>query len=864
MNGQETVTPMMQQYLDLKRQHQHEVLFFRLGDFYEMFMDDAKQVSRILNITLTSRNGVPMCGIPHHAAKSYLKRLIEAGKKIAICEQIELPQDGRSIATREVVQIITPGTVIEDEFLEEQDTTFVFAAVLAGKDISCSWCSLTEGLFFMEVLRQDRNWESLRSLLAMVKPKEIVVNEDDHITDASFASVIDNLQVMTSRMPAWQCTVKHGYRSLKEHCDTVTLKQFGIAEHDTHLASAGALLGYVTATLKSSVAHVTNFLKIDRKDELQIDEASRKNLELVSNLEDGSKTRTLFSTIDMTKSSGGARLLKRWISAPLCDLEQIRDRQKEVKWFLDHAKELERVRDILGSILDVVRLSTRVSMRRCVPRDLVSISRSIAAFFIMVSIESEHYRTLFPDILTDEMLEQLLLLMEQLDAALNDQCNGPFTAGQTIRKGYDEQLDLLRDQHRTFNSNLNDYVEKIKEETKIPTVKLAYNKVIGHYIEIPKTHSAKVPSQFYRKQTLVNAERYTTEELSRMESELVASEDAAERLERQIFENLVERCAYLVNGFNAIAQFFSTVDCFQSLASVAKSYGYCMPEVTKEGILSIEEGRHPVVERHLPLGTFVANPLEMGNGNDRFCLITGPNMAGKSTYLRQNALIVVLAQIGSCVPARKARIPLIDKLFCRIGASDNLARGESTFLVEMQEAAFIIRTATDRSFVIMDEIGRGTSTQDGMSIAYAVMRYLVDKKIKTLFATHYHELTMLDTSDVELLTLEVAESNNRIIFLRKLIKGIADSSYGLHVAAMAGMPSNVLKIARQFQKRHFEDYGMRSDSVQFDLFKEHENGAVSAPETSKLAAMIANFNLEHSTPVQAMTFVEQLKEELGS
>ncbi|MDX9935053.1 MAG: DNA mismatch repair protein MutS, partial [Sphaerochaetaceae bacterium] len=293
-------------------------------------------------------------------------------------------------------------------------------------------------------------------------------------------------------------------------------------------------------------------------------------------------------------------------------------------------------------------------------------------------------------------------------------------------------------------------------------------------------------------------------------------------------------------------------------------YGYCMPEVTEEGILSIEEGRHPVVERHLPLGTFVANPLEMGNGNDRFCLITGPNMAGKSTYLRQNALIVVLAQIGSCVPARKARIPLIDKLFCRIGASDNLARGESTFLVEMQEAAFIIRTATDRSFVIMDEIGRGTSTQDGMSIAYAVMRYLVDKKIKTLFATHYHELTMLDTSDVELLTLEVAESNNRIIFLRKLIKGIADSSYGLHVAAMAGMPSNVLKIARQFQKRHFEDYGMRSDSVQFDLFKEHENGAVSAPETSKLAAMIANFNLEHSTPVQAMTFVEQLKEELGS
>ncbi|NLV83339.1 MAG: DNA mismatch repair protein MutS [Spirochaetales bacterium] len=859
-NSNEAATPMMQQYLELKQEHQDEVLFFRLGDFYEMFMDDAKEVSRLLNLTLTARNGVPMCGIPHHAAKNYVKRLLDAGKKVAVCEQIELPQGAKGIAKREVVQIVTPATVVEDDFLEAADTNYLCSVIKQRNLLSCSWCSVSEGLFFTSMIPLDERYESLRSFLEQIKPHEIVTAEDDDIMDEGFGATLRQANAMVTRMPSWQCTVKFGYNLLRERFNTVTLKQFGLLETDGHLASAGALLNYLLSTSRSSVPHITNVVRIEQSAQLQIDEATRKNLELVVNLEDGTKQRTLLSVIDMTSTAGGGRLLKRWLSAPLYDIDAIVERQDHIAWFLDRGAEHQRVRQLLRGMPDIIRLSSRVSMRRSTVQDLISIANSIGLFFQVVAQETAHYRAMFDFKMDDKSLEDLIDVMETLKSALNDTCIGPFSPGETIKDGFNNELDELRGLHGNENSMLQKYLARLKESTGIPTVKLSFNKIIGHYIEVPKTHSDKIPASFHRKQTLVHAERYTTDELVSLERELLKREEAAHQLERTLYDELVEQTASLTETLNSIAVFISNIDCFQGLATVAKTYRYTRPELTEEGPMQIEEGRHAVVERFLPLGTFVANPLTMEAADERFCLITGPNMAGKSTYLRQNALIVILAQIGSYVPAKRARIPLVDKLYCRIGASDNLARGESTFLVEMQEAAYILRTATERSFVIMDEIGRGTSTQDGMSIAYAVMRYLVERKIKTLFATHYHELTMLNNQDVQLLTLEVAESKGSIVFLRKLRKGVADSSYGLHVAAMAGMPQHVLRQAHTFQKRHFEDYALISDDSQLDLFKSQESrDTKSDAYLQVLLESVKQFDLDHSTPLQAMALIEQLK-----
>jgi len=865
---EEKLTPMMQQYLDLKKEHQDEVLFFRLGDFYEMFMEDAKEVSRLLNLTLTARNGVPMCGIPYHAAKNYVKRLLDAGRKIAICEQIELPDSTRTLARREVVQIVTPGTVIEDEFLDSARNNFLMCVALVGKQVSCSYCDLSSGIFSLSILPQDMRWEAFRALYEELSPRELLVNEDDYAIEKSFATVVDQMVATKTRLPSWFFSVKQGGELLKEQAQTINLKPFGINEDDIALVSAGALLHYIKDTSKTSLSHLNAFQKIERDQFLQIDEATRKNLEIVSNLQDGTINRTLFAAIDATKTSGGARLLKLWLSSPLANIEKIYERQEKTTWFLDHIEERLRTRQILGTTLDLIRLASRVAMKRALPQDLVSIRQSISSFFTIMSEHTQVYRLILDEKLQDEDLEKLLTLMELLLRALKESCQGPFTAGEVIQDGYDAELDRLRNLRSSGGARLQDYVNRLKQETGITNIKLSYNRIIGHYLEVSKVQGARIPTSFYRKQTLVNAERYTTEELMAFETELLRCEEDAELLERQILTQLMDSTEHLIPLLSSIGLFFSTIDCYQSFATAAVQYKFCRPEIVDEDILVIENGRHPVVERMLPVGTFVPNPLEMRTSSQRFCLITGPNMAGKSTYLRQNALIILLAQVGSYVPATMARIGLTDRLFCRVGASDNLARGESTFLVEMQEAAFILRTATSRSLVIMDEIGRGTSTQDGMSLAYAMMRFLMEKSIKTLFATHYHELTMLDNQNLQLLTLDVAQAQQKIIFLRKIRSGVANSSYGLHVARMAGIPSQVIRAASVFQKKHFHDYSLGADSIQLDLFRgdevNHET-PLSVPSVSDrtLIDRILDFPLDESTPMQAMRFLEQLRIEFS-
>lgn len=857
-------TPMMEQYLELKREHQQEVLFFRLGDFYEMFMDDAKEVSKLLNITLTARNGIPMCGIPYHAAKNYIKRLLDEGKKIAICEQVEMPGPNRAIARREVVQTITPGTVVEDEFLEASANNYLLAISLQKDAVQCAYCELSSGTMYLVSLPHEHRFESLRSLLLELAPKELLVNEDDYFASDAYQDLVNEAEIMKTRLPAWYFSRSQAFALLSAHVGTVSLKQYGLGQDDAVLDPAGALFRYLQDTAKTSLSHLSGFCKVDRSLHLLIDEASRKNLELLHNLQDGSQQRTLFSALNRTCTALGSRMLKSWISSPLANREQIASRQDWVGWFLSEEQERQRVRTLLGGLRDLSRLAARVSMHRAIPQDLVAIREGIATFFALTSAHEQRYRKLLGDHLDDGDMAHLVDLMETLLVAVSDDVLGPFSAGSVIKAGYSAELDRLRNLTKGGSADLEAYVAKLKEETGIPTMKLSQNKIIGHFLEIPKTHGTKVPDRFHRKQTLVNAERYTTDDLSDLESEMLASAEKAEKLERELFDGLLAKTADLTAQLLSLGEFFAAVDCLQSLAHIAHLEHYCRPELSDGDSLEIEEGRHPVVEQHLPRGQFVANGLVLGGPQERFCLITGPNMAGKSTYLRQNALIVLLAHIGSYVPAQRARIGLTDRLYCRVGASDNLARGESTFLIEMQEAAYILRTATSRSLAIMDEIGRGTSTQDGMSIAYAVMRAMVGMRVKTLFATHYHELTMLDTTGMQLLTLAVSETKRTIVFLRRIQKGVADSSYGLHVARMAGMPVEVVRDAANFQRQHFADYALGGNSLQLDLF----TGAVSDanPERPvKLEALcerIAGFPLEDSTPMEAMRFLESLKEDV--
>ncbi|MFA5570883.1 MAG: DNA mismatch repair protein MutS [Sphaerochaetaceae bacterium] len=853
-------TPMMQQYLELKKQYQQEVLFFRLGDFYEMFLEDAIEISALLNITLTNRNGIPMAGIPYHAANNYIKRLLDAGKKVAICEQTEMPSDTRSIAKREVVQVMTPATVVEDEFLDESQAAYILALSVHSENIYCAYSDVSSGFITVVEIEKEEKYHALRSLIEQLHPKELLVHEDHYFSDDEFATVVKESSSLLTRLPGWYFNHSTAYQLFIDHFNSASLKGFGLDESSLSLEPSGALLHYLKQTSFASLKHINRLVVQDRSLNLLIDESTRKNLELLYNTQDGGEQRTLFSSLHKTVTSGGSRLLKMWISTPVSHIPTIEHRQQWVSWFYDDAQERQRIRFLCTGLRDLNRLVARISMNRGNPSDLISVADAIATFFKITEFHKEHYLSLLNNHVGESSMSSLVDLMKQIYDAIDEEVIGIYTPGEVIRSGYSDELDALRDLSDGGVSQLYQYIEELKKESGIQAIKLGQNKIIGHYIEISKTHSQDVPPSFFRKQTLVNAERYTTEKLTLLEGEITSAKEKVYTLERTLYEEVVSFCSSLHQELIHLGSYFSHLDVFQSLAQVAVDEHYVKPLIKEDTHLLIEEGRHPVVEQHISRATFVANDLSMQEGEDRFALITGPNMAGKSTFLRQNALIVLLGHIGSYVPASKAIIPLTDRLYCRVGASDNIARGESTFLVEMQEVAYILNTATNRSFAIIDEIGRGTSTQDGMSIAYAIAKELVKLKVKTLFATHYHELTMLDTSHMQLLTLKVTETRRSIIFHKKVEKGIAGSSYGLHVAKMAQVPAHVLKDAALFQKQHFSDYSLQGNQSQLDLFASEEIAYVEDDSHYKfLVETIAEFDLNDSTPLEALTFIEKLQ-----
>jgi len=852
-------TPMMRQYYSIKREYPDAVLFFRLGDFYEMFDQDAKTASSILNVTLTSRNGIPMCGIPYHAAKSYVKKLLDAGRRVAVCEQTDIPEKG--IASREVVQVLSPGTVIEDDLLPSTKNNYILSIGVLGSLLTASWIDVSTGEFYISSQEiQEDLLHQLRKFLFELDPSEVLLQESLYHDRPEIQHLFSSSSAMLTPFPDWSFDVKQSYESCLDVFALKSLKAFGISDDDPGLFPVGVLITYLRENAKMSLHHIRAVKKYVGNDYLLMDESTQKNLELLKNLQDGSEKDTLYAVLKHTLTASGSRRLKEWIIHPLQSLEE-RYRRLEAVDTLYHSPELmNALRSQLKGLLDIPRITTRILIGKVLPKDLYSLMQSLKR---ALAIKSETADKL-PISLPESVCSEIEACAEIIHSSIYYEPAVP--QDYLIKPGYHEKLDSMRDYLDNSRTYIQKYQQQLREETGIDKLKIKYNKILGYFIEVTKVQAKSLEGEFIRKQTLVNSERYTSEYLIDLETRIQEAREGYLELERKVFDEVVTRIRQSIDAVLDTADFVASVDCFQSLAHAAVISGYVKPEFTEENMLEITKGRHPVVEQSLDPGAFVPNDLTVPRDYHRFALITGPNMAGKSTYLRQNALIIVMAYLGSFVPAEHALIGNVDKIFCRVGASDNLARGESTFLVEMNETAYILRNATSESLIIMDEVGRGTSTADGISIASAVLQYVLNMRSKTLFATHFHELTAVDSPLVQKLFLDVHEEGDQVIFLNRVKPGSMQSSYGIHVAKLAGLPASVLKYAEQQLKRIEERKGMGNEQIELDLFSRLPDidetaaeGREIPEEIRKAVEEINAFDLNSATPVQALVFLSKIK-----
>jgi DNA mismatch repair protein MutS len=850
-------TPMMKQYLSIKEQHKDAVLFFRMGDFYEMFRDDAREVSRLLNLTLTKRQGISMCGIPYHASQNYIGRLLKLGKKVAICEQTEMPPKGKGIAKREVVEIITPGTIVDEDFLDKGSNNYLAALGYTKDLLNFSYIDLSTGEFFTTTSTLERGKEFLRSELFRLAPGELILQES--LLEIDEFHFLQEGQFILNKMPDWSFDIRAGEALLKKQFASNSLKAFGIENDSPLVLSPGVLLDYIEETSKSLLPHITAIRVYSESDYLALDEATRKNLELVRNLQDGTKHYTLFEILDQTMTPMGTRLLKNWIQHPLKDMGPILYRQERVDVLHHEQLILQKLREDLKPILDLERLTARVAMDKAHGKNLLAIGKSIGQYRHIQKTFKESPKAgelLYePDIHEKELDE----LTDLLDQAILDEPSILLTEGRIIRDGYHDELDHLRNLKKNSRQILDEYLEKEKHDSGINNLKIKYNKIIGYFFDVTKSQLEQVPRHFIRRQSLVGSERFTTERLAQIETEINSASDKIIELEKELFLQVRQEVKEKLELLQKVSRFFSKIDCLQSLAYCATINGYIKPKLTEESAMLINNGRHPVVEYHLPPGEFVPNSLEIDSAHISFALITGPNMAGKSTFLRQTALITLMAQIGSFIPALGSEISLVDRIFCRVGATDNLARGESTFLVEMNETAYILRNSTSKSLIIMDEVGRGTSTEDGLSIAWAISEYLLNTiQAKTLFATHYHELTDLDHPRLKNFSLKVEERGQEVLFLKKINEGPSNNSYGIHVASLAGIPREVISRAREILKSIEKGEGKqvpppKEKTEQIALFDERE----------MIFSDLEGLNINEMTPLDALKRIDNWKKRLN-
>ena len=864
---------MIKQYLSIKEQYPDAILFYRMGDFYEMFFEDAQIASRALEITLTSRNKndespVPMCGVPHHAARSYIARLIDKGYKVAVCDQIEDPAKAKGLVKRDVVRVITPGMIIENELLDERSNNYVLAIKCRDELTGLAFLDISTGAFR---ITESRDADVIIEEIQRISPSEILLPESSK-ADPDFLPIASILtETSLSYLDDREFEFKRSYKRLTDQFKTISLEGFGCENWKAGICAAGAVVFYIRETQKQKLEHLTR-LETHRLDTyLMVDELTWQNLELSSNIRTGSRHATLLAVIDHTCTAMGARLLAQWMRYPLIDIEEIGLRHDAVGQAKDNISTRKDIRETLKSVYDIERIGNKIVMGHSNARDLVALKRSLEMLPAMESLLSVLKGAFFR---LPEKIDNLSKLADLIDRSIREDAPPTINEGGIIKTGYNRALDELMQISRDAKGWLAQLEVREKESTGINTLKVRYNKVFGYYIEIPKSRSGSVPANYVRKQTLVNAERYIIDELKSFEMKILGAEDQRATLEYEIFNEIRNGVVKNNRSIQKTARFLARLDCVTNLAEVAAQNDYGRPEMTRDGGIFIQDGRHPVVEKMITAERFVPNTVKMDDTDNQILIITGPNMAGKSTVLRQVALVVIMAQMGAFIPAARAKISITDRIFTRVGALDNLSQGQSTFMVEMQETANILNNATEKSLVIMDEIGRGTSTFDGLSIAWAVAEYLHDlnsRGVKTLFATHYHELTQLAQTKprVKNLNIAVKEWNDEIIFLRKLAQGGTNRSYGIQVARLAGIPHPVIDRAKRIlYKIEQGDYnpggsrglinGDRSTAkgpVQLDLFGKKEN---------KLIAELTKADISRMTPLEALNFLNELQQRAKS
>ena len=797
------LTPMMQQYLQLKAENPGCLLFFRLGDFYEMFFDDARLVSRELELTLTGRDcglqeRAPMCGVPHHAVDTYVQRLIAKGYKVAICEQMEDPALAKGLVQRGVMRIITPGTVIESNMLEEKANSFLLSVCFASDRAGLAFADVSTGEFFVHEIAAPE--DTLADEMARIAPTEVICNDMVRLRQC----LGRELPGASEQPSAWY-QLANATEAVCRHFKLSDLSPLGLSEeYKAAACAAGALMKYLSETQKNALQHITGLRIYQGSETMLLDRNTRRNLELTESIRGRVRKGSLLALMDKTATAMGGRLLRSWIEQPLVNREKIERRLDAVEEFAGQHVLTMTLLDELQGVYDVERLLSKVAYKSLNARDCLALCASLqkvpAIRDLLLNCESDAVREICGAL---DPLEELTALLEK---AIHPDAPIAITEGGIIRDGYSAMLDEYREASTSGKQWILELEQKEREETGIRNLRVQYNKVFGYYIEVTKSYYDMVPLRYVRKQTLANCERYMTPELKEIETKIVGAQEQSVRLELQLFTEIREQIAGEIGRIQKTAMALKTLDALLSLARIAVSNHYVRPQINEEGVLEIVEGRHPVVEQSMDEGGFVPNDTHMNADGQRMCIITGPNMAGKSTYMRQVALITLMAHIGSFVPATSANIPIVDRIFTRVGASDDLASGQSTFMVEMSETAYILRNATAKSLVILDEIGRGTSTFDGLAIAWAVVEYLCDKEksgAKTLFATHYHELSELEghIEGVENYCISVREHGEDVIFLRKIVRGGADKSFGVHVARLAGVPHPVLVRAHEIQAR---------------------------------------------------------------
>ena len=865
------ISPMMQKYLETKEQYKDCILFYRLGDFYEMFFEDALIAARELEITLTGKDcglpeRAPMAGIPHHAAEVYAEKLIEKGYKVAICEQLEDPKEAKGIVKRGVIRILTPGTIVESNLLEEKKNNYIMSICKSGIYFGISVCDISTGEFYSSEIKGENNFALLLDEIARFAPSEIIANSMMFECQEEMDKIRERFSIYMSRFSDKFFTDEVGnlaldYNILENKREVTNLKEKPLA-----VKSINALLEYLNETQMTSLEHINTITIYNLSKYMALDINARRNLEITEKMRDKSKKGTLLWVLDKTSTSMGGRLLRRWLNDPLLEVKDIQERLDAVKELKDNMMLRGEITDTLKKVYDIERLAGKMTYGNANARDMITLKNSLERLpevkSVLAMCQSHKLKELY------ENLDELKDVFALIEKSIVEDPPMTIKDGGIIKLGYDSEIDTLKRASTEGKTWLAKLEADEKEKTGIKTLKVGYNKVFGYYIEVSKSFVSQVPERFIRKQTLTTGERYITEELKTIENQILGAEEKVVNLEYNAFVEIRTEIAKNIKRLQKTANVVSTLDVLSSFAQVAEDMNYCMPVVKDDGVINIKEGRHPVIEKMIGSGNFVPNDTYLDKEGDRLAIITGPNMAGKSTYMRQVALITLMAQVGSFVPATEAQIGVVDKIFTRVGASDDLSMGQSTFMVEMMEVATILKEATENSLVILDEIGRGTSTYDGLSIAWAVAEYIANKEkcgAKTLFATHYHELIELADKQegIKNYSIAVKEKGEDIIFLRKIVEGGTDESYGIHVARLAGVPKVVTKRADEIltsleRKSMLSGKKQEKESKkvvegQFDMFNF---------KLAEIAHEIDKIDLNELTPIDALNTLVRIKEKM--